>query len=95
MVDRKAFIKLYWKSRNPDPVLPENDRLLVHLQRSAYARQQFFVKTPPYYDDRGKYYIIYGKPMHRLQDIAGQKRLLEYEVELPFRDYSVLENKSW
>jgi GWxTD domain-containing protein len=92
---RKAFIEFYWKSRNPDPLLPENDRLLVHLLRRAYARQHFFMETPPYFDDRGKYYIKYGKPMHRLQDIAGQKRLLEYKLELAFRDYSVLENESW
>ncbi|MCI0694020.1 GWxTD domain-containing protein [candidate division KSB1 bacterium] len=92
---RKAFIEFYWKSRNPDPLLPENDRLLDHLQRRAFARQHFFMETPPYFDDRGKYYIKYGKPMHRLQDIAGQKRLLEYKLELAFRDYSVLENESW
>ena len=94
---RKIFIELYWKAHNPNPLLPVNDRLLVHLRRRAYARQEFSFSKPPYFDDRGKYHIKYGKPLHRLQDIGGQ-RTAKNPDGIPFKfhsHYSVKENESW
>ncbi|MDZ7292290.1 MAG: GWxTD domain-containing protein [candidate division KSB1 bacterium] len=92
---RKSFIVHYWKSRNPNPLLPENDRLLDHLRRCAYAREQFAMVEPPYFDDRGKYHIKYGKPLQRLQDIGGLRRLPESRVMIDLNLYSVKENESW
>ncbi len=63
--ERKAFLRTYWKSHNPDPLLPENDRLLDFIRRCAYVKQNFPSPQPPYFDDRGKYYLRYGKPWYR------------------------------
>ncbi|MDZ7363006.1 MAG: GWxTD domain-containing protein [candidate division KSB1 bacterium] len=62
---RKAYIENYWKAANPNPLLPENDWLLDVLKRRAYARENFPAPEPPYFDDRGKYYLKYGKPSFR------------------------------
>jgi GWxTD domain-containing protein len=68
---RKAYIENYWKASNPNPLLPENDWLLDILKRRAYARENFPVSEPPYFDDRGKYYLKYGKPQFRFEDAGS------------------------
>jgi GWxTD domain-containing protein len=65
---RKAFIESYWKASNPNPLLPENDWLVDFLKRRAYAHENFTAPEPPYFDDRGKYYLKYGKPFSRYWD---------------------------
>ena len=92
---RKAYVEAFWKAYNPNPLLPENDRLLVHLRRRAYARKQFAAAKPPYFDDRGKYHIKYGKPASRLHDIGGLKRLRERAVDVALNSYTIQENESW
>jgi len=72
---RKAYIELYWKALNPNPLLPENDRLVDHLRRRSYVRANFSSPKPPYFDDRGKYHIKYGKPAFRYQDPGGIRRV--------------------
>jgi len=69
--DRKAYIENYWKASNPNPLLPENDWLVDVLKRRAYARENFPSPDPPYFDDRGKYYLKYGKPSFRFEDAGG------------------------
>jgi GWxTD domain-containing protein len=73
--ERKAFVEYYWKARNPDPLLPENERLQDHLRRREFARQNFPAAVPPYFDDRGKYYLKYGKPVVRFEDPGGPRRV--------------------
>ncbi|MGH7598889.1 MAG: GWxTD domain-containing protein, partial [bacterium] len=70
---RKAYIENYWKASNPNPLLPENDWLVDVLKRRAYARENFPYWKPPYFDDRGKYYLKYGKPSFRYEDIGNFK----------------------
>lgn len=94
LTDRKSFIEYYWKAQNPDPLLPENDRLLNHINRRTYARKHFPLAQPPYYDDRGKYYIKYGKPHFRYQDPGGS-RAIKSLVSIPFNYYSTKPNESW
>ncbi|HEX9653854.1 MAG TPA: GWxTD domain-containing protein, partial [bacterium] len=91
---RKAYITRYWEIYNPNPLLPQNDRLLDHLRRRTYARSNFEADTPPYYDDRGKYWVKYGKPKFRYRDYGGE-RSMEGLVSIPFRYYSVIPNESW
>ncbi|MFQ5750466.1 MAG: GWxTD domain-containing protein [bacterium] len=91
---RKAFIINYWKLNNPNPLLVQNDRLVDYLRRRAYARKNFPLDVPPYFDDRGKYYIKYGKPLFRYRDYGGQ-RSMESLVNIPFKYYSVKPNESW
>jgi GWxTD domain-containing protein len=91
---RKSFIEYYWKIQNPNPLLSENDRLKDHLRRRAYARRNFPTSSPPYFDDRGKYYIKYGKPFFRFQDFGGPRSMLGL-VTIPFKYYTVKPNESW
>ncbi|MCI0699029.1 GWxTD domain-containing protein [candidate division KSB1 bacterium] len=73
--ERKAFIEYYWKASNPAPLLPINLRLTEHLRRREFARQNFPAPDPPYFDDRGKYYMKYGTPINRFEDPGGLRRV--------------------
>ncbi len=77
---KRVFIK-FWKSRDPDPSTPENERLIEHFRRVKYAREHFHFTAPPYYDDRGRIYIKYGPPDLRYNSPIGN---------LPVKD-----NESW
>lgn len=53
----------YWKSLDPTPTTPENERYEEHLRRFTFARSYYSNIIPPlYFDDRGRYYIKYGEP---------------------------------
>jgi GWxTD domain-containing protein len=88
--ERKAYIEYYWKATNPNPLLPENDWLSDFLKRRAYARKNFPYWKPPYFDDRGKYYIKYGKPSFRHEDGGGFHR---NSTKGP--RYVTIQNESW
>ena len=72
---RKAFIVRYWKAANPNPLLPENDWLRDFLSRREHARKNFPAPAPPFVDDRGKYYLKYGKPSRRYEDFGSLEAL--------------------
>jgi GWxTD domain-containing protein len=89
---RKAFMRAYWKSHNPDPLLPENDWLLDFIRRCSYVTENFPSPQPPYFDDRGKYYLRYGKPWYRYQR-HYQYNLLPNEYEIAYRVMTVKSRK--
>lgn len=92
---RKAFIERYWKASNPDPLLPQNDWLVDFLRRCAYVWKNFPTQEPPYFDDRGKYYIKYGKPQARYQDGGGFRRITFFRNDDPRANYTVIPNETW
>ena len=60
---RERFIELFWLSRDPDPSTPENEYQQEYYQRLAYANQNFsFSDIAGWRTDRGRIYILYGKP---------------------------------
>ncbi|MCI0699028.1 GWxTD domain-containing protein [candidate division KSB1 bacterium] len=69
--DRKNFMRSYWKAANPNPLLPDNDWLLDFIRRFSYVKKNFASPEPPYFDDRGKYYLKYGKPQFRFEDAGS------------------------
>lgn len=77
---RKEYVMQYWNATNPNTLLPQNDWLLDFLRRRAHARKNFPAPAPPFVDDRGKYYLKYGKPLRRYED---------------FGSLDVLPNESW
>ncbi len=79
--DKKHVFKSFWKRRDPDPSTVENERLTEHFRRVKFARENFHFTAPPYYDDRGKIYIKYGKPDGRYNSPMGN---------IPAKD-----NESW
>lgn len=69
--DRENFIEQFWMRRNPDPDSPENDFKEEHYRRIAYANERFSSGMPGWKTDRGRIYIIWGKPDSMDQHPAG------------------------
>jgi len=63
---KKSYITYYWKKNNPNPLLEENEYLLNFIKRYYYVKKNFSTPKPPYFDDRGAYYLKYGKPTTRI-----------------------------
>ena len=59
---RAEWIRRYWVLRDPTPTTPENERLLEHQQRESMARDQFGISGSTSFDDRGRFFILYGPP---------------------------------
>ncbi len=59
---KKEYIRFYWNRENPNPLDAENRWLKSFIERQNYTKKYYSFNRPPYYDDRGKYYLKYGKP---------------------------------
>ncbi len=61
--ERRQFIIGFWQRRNPSPdSSPENPFKEEHYRRIAYANEHFAGPHPGWKSDRGRVYIVYGKP---------------------------------
>ena len=60
--ERESFIETFWQRRNPNPDSPENEAREEHYRRIAFANTHFAVKQPGWTTDRGRIYIVDGKP---------------------------------
>src|SRR6202158_5825305 len=60
--EREQFIEQFWLRRSANPDLPENDFKEEHYRRIAYANEHFASGIPGWKTDRGRIYIIWGKP---------------------------------
>lgn len=60
--EREQFIEAFWARRNPDPDSPENTYKEEHYRRIAYANEHYASGIPGWKTDRGRIYIIWGKP---------------------------------
>lgn len=62
--DREAFIRTFWKQRDPTPGTDLNERKEEHMRRFNYANKTFGRQTPRqgWMTDMGRYYIILGEP---------------------------------
>ncbi|MDE3201568.1 MAG: GWxTD domain-containing protein [Acidobacteriota bacterium] len=60
--EREAFIENFWARRNPDPDSPDNTYREEHYRRIAYANEHFAAGKPGWKTDRGRIYIMWGKP---------------------------------
>ncbi|HWE87460.1 MAG TPA: GWxTD domain-containing protein [Terracidiphilus sp.] len=60
--EREAFIEAFWQRRNPNPDSPENEFREEHYRRIAYANEHFAAGKPGWKTDRGRIYIMWGKP---------------------------------
>lgn len=73
--DKIAFFKRFWLLRDPTPATPENERLVEHYTRLAYARDNFASFDFRGYDDRGQIYVQYGQPDEKVVDVAASSAL--------------------
>src|ERR1700733_214945 len=60
--ERDNFIEAFWQRRDPTPDTEENEYKEEHYQRIAYSNEHFAAGVPGWKTDRGRIYIIYGKP---------------------------------
>jgi GWxTD domain-containing protein len=60
--ERDQFIEQFWLRRDPDPDTPENEYKEEYYQRIQYANEKFASGIPGWKTDRGRIYIMFGKP---------------------------------
>ncbi len=60
--ERDAFIENFWMRRDPTPDTEENEFKEEHYRRIQYANEHFAAGIPGWKTDRGRIYIMYGKP---------------------------------
>jgi GWxTD domain-containing protein len=62
--ERDTFISAFWKQRDPNPNLPENEFKKEHYRRIAYANNWFGKDSPGpgWRTEMGRIYIILGEP---------------------------------
>ncbi len=60
--ERDSFIEAFWLRRDPDPDTPENEYKEEYFQRIQYANEKFASGIPGWKTDRGRIYIMFGKP---------------------------------
>jgi GWxTD domain-containing protein len=60
--ERDNFIEAFWARRDPTPDTVENEYKEDHYARIAYANEHFAAGIPGWKSDRGRIYIMYGKP---------------------------------
>ena len=60
--ERDNFIEAFWQRRDPTPDTEENEFKEEHYQRIAYSNEHFAAGVPGWRTDRGRTYIVFGKP---------------------------------
>jgi GWxTD domain-containing protein len=60
--ERDQFIEDFWRRRDPTPDTEENEYKEEYFRRVAYANERFAAGIPGWKTDRGRIYIVFGKP---------------------------------
>ena len=60
--EREQFIEQFWLRRSSNPDLPDSDFKEEHYRRIAYANERYASGVPGWKTDRGRIYIMWGKP---------------------------------
>ena len=63
--ERERFIEEFWRRRDPDPDTDEYEFKEEYYERVAYANEHFSSGIPGWKTDRGRIWIMYGKPDER------------------------------
>jgi GWxTD domain-containing protein len=69
--ERERFIEEFWRRRDPDPDTEENEFKEEYYERIAYANEHFASGIPGWKSDRGRIWIMYGKPDERETHPSG------------------------
>ena len=60
--ERDQFMEQFWLRRDPDPDTPENEYREQYYERIQYSNEKFASGIPGWKTDRGRIYIMFGKP---------------------------------
>ncbi len=72
--ETQSWITDFWRERDPSPATPLNERFVEHRERLAHVRDHFGRVAPPYFDARGRDYVLFGPPDRVLRkdvDVMG------------------------
>ncbi len=72
--EKDALAARFWNRRDPTPLTPENERLLEHYRRVAYALE-YYTRPDGGWDKRGEVFIRLGNPDHisRWDDVQAER----------------------
>ena len=71
--EREQFIEQFWRRRDPNLATSENEYRAEYYSRIAHANENFaFGDTAGWRTDRGRIYIIYGKPDEVQKSSSGE-----------------------
>ncbi|MFP4227656.1 MAG: GWxTD domain-containing protein [Salinivenus sp.] len=81
-------LQAWWRSLDPFPNTPENERLEEHLTRLVQAQQQFSCSdAPSHLDARGEAHLRFGSPLRRhplsYQDTEFFREVFRFGVPIP------------
>ncbi len=79
--ERDRFIEAFWARRDPDPATLDNEFKIEHESRLDYANRILGREStrPGWKTDRGRYWIILGKPME-IQRYDGYNEVVSIEI---------------
>lgn len=80
--ERDLFVETFWRQRDPSPETPENEFKEEHYRRISYANKTFGKGTskPGWKTDRGRIFIILGKPRDITSYGAESSNLVPIEI---------------
>src|SRR5438046_8451459 len=73
--EREQFIEQFWLRRDPSPDTVENEFKEEHYARIAYANERYASGIPGWKTDRGRIYILYGKPRSEERRVGKECRI--------------------
>src|SRR5438046_10235982 len=73
--EREQFIEQFWLRRDPTPDTVDNEFKEEHYARIAYANERFASGIPGWKTDRGRIYILYGKPRSEERRVGKECRI--------------------
>ncbi|MDE2998959.1 MAG: GWxTD domain-containing protein [Gemmatimonadota bacterium] len=83
--EKDALAARFWNRRDPTPLTPENERLLEHYRRVAYALEHY-TRPDGGWDRRGEVFIRLGNPDHisKWDDIQAERNRELQETRVNF-----------
>jgi len=69
--EREQFIEQFWLRRDPDPDTDSNEYKEEYFQRIAYSNEHFTSGIPGWKTDRGRIYVMFGKPDQKESHPSG------------------------
>ena len=80
-------LAMWWRKADPFPGTPVNDRLVEHLERVAFASENFALSNSLRgFDDRGMVYVRYGNPRVKsvIDNNLREAQLVLQQEAVPF-----------
>ena len=83
--EKDALAVRFWNRRDPTPLTPENERLLEHYRRVAYALEHY-ARPGGGWDKRGEVFIRLGDPDHisSWDDVQAERNREVQEARVNF-----------